>query len=46
MTRFDRPPNAVSWRASYQPVSHSAAASSWSLPNRFASVWITAMDTP
>ncbi len=33
-------------RASYRPVSQSAAASSWLRPSRFASTFRLAIDTP
>ena len=46
MTRAGSSTNDVSIRASYQPVSQSAAASSWLRPSCFASAWMFAIDTP
>ena len=46
VTRAGSSTNDVSMRASYQPVSQRAAASSWLRPRRLASTWMLAIDTP
>ena len=46
VTRAGSSTNEVSMRASYQPVSQSAAASSWLRPRRLASAWMFAIETP
>jgi len=46
VTRAGSSTNDVNMRASYQPVSQRAAASSWLRPRRFASTWMLAIDTP
>ena len=46
VTRAGSSTNDASMRASYQPVSQSAAASSWLRPRRLASTCMFAIDTP